>query len=320
MPKKLKLLLKFCVTILLLGIIFKNIPIDDFSKYEFRFNMWYLLPIVVVSLLNVFILTYKWKLIVRLRSIDIPIAELFRFYFLGNFVGLVAPVIGGDGVRAYKLLKYTSEPLHSITSVIWIRLTGMIALMIIAAISLPFVSSSCSTLILPGSIIISVTLLAFFALVKFPQRLYEYLAICSEKCRKNKAITLLVLVLSDILQYCENTYAIWQVLALSFVDHMTRILASYLLSLSLGYNVEFYYFLMFLPIACVIQMIPITIGGVGLREGTYVYLFSKVGLTSVEALALSVFTYVFTVVFYLPGLYLLLSTKGDNTRLARKQG
>lgn len=307
--KILKFIIKASVTILILGIIVRTILREDFSEYEFNFNMWYLTPLIIITILNVIVLTYKWQKIIKFKNVEVPFFELLKLYFSGNFFSQFAPVIAGDGIRAYKLSKYTSESVHSVMSVLWVRVTGMVAIMLLAAAALPFVTSLGGTLIFITSIIIFFSLICFVMLIIFPHRISCCLDKISAKYGKKKIMRVLVSAVDNILEYSRNKSSVYLILGLSVIDHLTRITSFYILSLSLGYDVSFNYFLIFIPIACVVQMIPISLGGIGIREGIFIYLFTKVGLTSLEALTLSIVSHIFLAIFYLPGLYFFISDK-----------
>ena len=72
----------------------------------------------------------------------------------------------------------------------------------------------------------------------------------------------------DVLIYCFLFTILFQIFG---------VFSTYLISSSLGYSIKFIYFLMLLPIVWIISMIPISINGLGVREGAFILLFSKKG-------------------------------------------
>ena len=64
------------------------------------------------------------------------------------------------------------------------------------------------------------------------------------------------------------------------------ILGNYLLGLAVGVDLSLYYYFLFIPIISVLLTLP-SIGGLGIREGAYVFLFSQVGVANSQALALA---------------------------------
>ncbi len=57
--------------------------------------------------------------------------------------------------------------------------------------------------------------------------------------------------------------------------------------MALDMDISVTYFLLFLPLITLVTMVPISFGGLGLREATMVALFALVGITSAQILALS---------------------------------
>ena len=91
------------------------------------------------------------------------------------------------------------------------------------------------------------------------------------------------------------------VLVLSVGVQLLRVLHAYLLSEAMDLGVPFMYFLCFVPAILVVTMLPISIGGWGTTNWTYVYLFSQVGMDPDGAFVLSVLILALGIVGNLPG-------------------
>jgi uncharacterized membrane protein YbhN (UPF0104 family) len=69
--------------------------------------------------------------------------------------------------------------------------------------------------------------------------------------------------------------------------------------------------LVFIPIIVVVTLLPISLGGLGLKEGLWIYLFNRIGLTTEQALLLSLTITALSWLLSLPGaLILLLDSTG----------
>ena len=66
------------------------------------------------------------------------------------------------------------------------------------------------------------------------------------------------------------------------------IFATYLLGVAIGCPVSLGYYFVLLPIVWLVAMIPISINGLGLREGAFVVLFVSIGMSKEAAIAISV--------------------------------
>ncbi len=82
--------------------------------------------------------------------------------------------------------------------------------------------------------------------------------------------------------------ALLRATAASIVFNLTLILTNYFLGLAVGIDVALWYYFLFVPIISAVLTIP-SVGGLGVREATYVLLFSQIeGVDEAQAAALGV--------------------------------
>jgi len=74
-----------------------------------------------------------------------------------------------------------------------------------------------------------------------------------------------------------------------------------LVARGLGLSVPITYFFLFVPLLAVIVSLPISLNGIGLREGAGVMLFGLVGVGRAEAFSLQITTYLVAVAVSLLG-------------------
>ena len=88
--------------------------------------------------------------------------------------------------------------------------------------------------------------------------------------------------------YRKQPDMIARILFLSFVFQIMAYTIFYLYSRAIRLDVPYYYCLAFVPVVYLLEALPISIGGFGLREGGLVYFLGKIGVDASEALSLSV--------------------------------
>jgi len=88
-----------------------------------------------------------------------------------------------------------------------------------------------------------------------------------------------------------------------------RILQAYGLGRGLGIGVGFDYYLVFMPVAMLILLLPVSISGLGLPQAAVVWLLRPVGVPVEQAFALSTLFVVIGVLGNLPGALLYLVRK-----------
>ncbi|MEW6455123.1 MAG: lysylphosphatidylglycerol synthase domain-containing protein, partial [Acidobacteriota bacterium] len=84
---------------------------------------------------------------------------------------------------------------------------------------------------------------------------------------------------------------------LSFLLQINVIFYYFLISKSLYIDIPFILFFILIPVILTITMLPISIYGIGVREGSFVLLFSKFGIPPEVAFSLSVLAYLISVLF-----------------------
>lgn len=88
---------------------------------------------------------------------------------------------------------------------------------------------------------------------------------------------------------------------------MDRVFEVFVLALAMGLGLSLGGALVLVPTALFIAMLPISIGGWGVREGAFVVLLRLAGLDAVEALSLSLLSRLVNLVVDLPGLWLFVT-------------
>ena len=71
----------------------------------------------------------------------------------------------------------------------------------------------------------------------------------------------------------------------SFFFHLVQISAQWVVSRALGIDVPFSYIGVFHPLVSALASIPISMSGIGLREGGYLYFLTKIGVDQPSAVA-----------------------------------
>jgi hypothetical protein len=101
---------------------------------------------------------------------------------------------------------------------------------------------------------------------------------------------------------------------LSFVLQLGRVLAAFLAARALHVDVAFISLLVIVPAALLVSILPVSIGGLGLREGTIVSLLSMLGVAPAAGLAVSVLLFAAGFVSTLPGAVFLAQMRARRPR------
>jgi uncharacterized protein (TIRG00374 family) len=126
----------------------------------------------------------------------------------------------------------------------------------------------------------------------------------------------LVKLISNLLKRCTQVLLQsglgGQIVGYGLIVHIMRVWSLWLIALALGVDLSFILCMALVPISLLIAMVPITIGGWGLREGAFVALFSRSGVATEEALAISIAYGLLHIASALPGAVALPMLGGSN--------
>jgi uncharacterized membrane protein YbhN (UPF0104 family) len=111
-------------------------------------------------------------------------------------------------------------------------------------------------------------------------------------------------------------------MCLSFGTQLVGVLATWLITRDLCPSIGFVDVLVFVPLVNIASYFPITFGGLGAREATFVALFARVGVAEPKALATSLVLFGLQVALALAGGVLHILTPispSDSKALAQGQ-
>jgi len=303
---KLLNLLKVCFSLALLAILLRQVGWQQTLETLGKARWPHLAAAFVLYLVGIVVRAYRWRILLNALKMDIPLAKLTALYFVGTFFNNILPTgIGGDVVRGYKLSKQSKRPIESVGTVLLDRATGLLVLFLIALLALPFSHQLIAPNVAMAILLLCLGswaglglvlrrdwlerwgLLRIMARIKKLRELYESVYTCGPK-------------------------AISGALAVSFVFNVLLIAVNYLTALSLGVEIPLWYFLLFIPLISFLLVLPISLSGLGVREGGYVYLFAQAGVSAPLALAMSLLFYALNVATGLIGgvLYALEGARG----------
>ena len=88
---------------------------------------------------------------------------------------------------------------------------------------------------------------------------------------------------------------------LSFAFQFSVITVVYLLARALGISVAYFYFSAFVPLITLMEALPISIYGIGVRDYGYVFFFTQAGMSDIETRTLALFFMAVAVCYSLVG-------------------
>lgn len=232
------------------------------------------------------ILAVRLHWVFKVQNIHMNFRECYHLGFVGLFYNLMLPsAVGGDMVKAFYAYKHSGKKIESATSILLDRLLGFVAIIAMAWVGLMCFSKEATNAYINyavyGACGVLVFVIAFFASKRFA-RIFKGLArfIPKEKWKKQLAE-----VYHAIYGYRHHQGPVLMAVLLSFAGQAVFISMNYLLALAIGAEIDYWKFFILIPVINIVSMAP-SIGGLGVREASVLYLFGRY-LPSERALALT---------------------------------
>lgn len=307
MKIKWKTILKTVVSLGLLGFLVSQIDL-----HQLWLQLQHLsLPFILFALLYYtgcqWLSCIRWQIILRSTLHSLPMKLLISSYFAGMFLNTFLPgAVGGDVYRVYQVAKVSRDSEVAFVSVFLERITGVFALLAIALIGLPpafkLIGQWDIIALLLGC---TVTLTGGVLLMSSP-RLLILVEPWLERLRMGKLAARFARIQILLRKFAQNHKALALTLGLSVVLQFIVVYYYFLIAQQLNIAVSYLELLVFTPIVTVISLLPISLGGLGLKEGVISYLFTRIGLTVEQALLLSLIITALGWLLSLPGALVLL--------------
>lgn len=280
---------RVALSIGLLWYVLTNVGLDTIVDHVLAVPAWVAATALVLAFVNIAISAYKWQLTLRLRDIDLPWRELFVYYYIGQFFNAFLPTtIGGDSARMYYL--YDRHPVgqDAVSSVVIERATGLVSVFLLAGIGGIVLAGRISSMLAAGIVLGSAIGILIAAGILFSRWLRALLDRTVYRIQRLDIGHRLGAVHDAVLTYRDRPRALLVLIGISLVFRGIVVLNTIIVASGLGMDVSLGYFLVIVPVVEILLLIPISIQGFGVRETTYLYLFTAVGATEGVAVALGI--------------------------------
>ena len=314
MSRALKLLLGVALTALVFYWANPSQILDAAGKADWR---WLAAAVALVFIDRTF-MAMRWiDLLVALApGSRPPLGVVLRVFFTSSFVSNFIPSVGADLYRAYELSRHDVHLAESTASVLMDRALGVLSVVIVAAVALPFATVEgrgelVSLLLLVGAVC------AVAAAVVFSER-------AANLVRSTAALLPVPLLhkvtaaLTDAVRaYADHHGALAKVLAESILVQIFRVIQAWCLGQALGLTLPLATYFAFIPLIVFIMQIPITPNGLGTTQFAFDRFLVPQGAPAPQVFALSVLFLGLGVLGSLPGGLLYAMGRGDGGRGTR---
>lgn len=302
-----KILLKFGLSFVVLFLLFKYVKIqgliENLHSFSIKIIFYSLFMYLVVWTISV----YRWKLLLP----DMRFGRLMSVTFVGYFYSAILPgQIAGEVIKAYRLGKGRSDAEKIAASVLVDKVIGLLGLLVVASIGLMISHYS-----IPVEISLSIALCSLIIFIGlFSLRIPFFcllIAALLEKIADHwPRIKCYVLRINRVLDawesYLTKPLRLLYALMLAVVLHMICVWVIILFSFELEIDLAFADWCWIFGFVSVAVLLPISVGGIGIREGAFAGALSLHGVPIEKSIALSLVFFSITLMGALIGALLEL--------------
>lgn len=295
-----KIGLRILISAALLIFLITKIPADDVQPKDTHTGTLAFLAFGLFFTFVGFVLSaWRWQRVFEVFEVHVPLRTLLSHYLAGQFVGNVLPsTIGGDVLRVSRAAKTTGTGDVAFASVVIERLSGFVALPLLSFVgfalepSLLDLDHSWIALVIAGATVVGlVVILTVAASPRFAGRFAKHqnwmrfigaVHIGIDRMRREPRRALSVLVAAVAYQ-------------------LSVLVAVYCAIHTLGISLPNGAILAFLPAVASAQVLPISLSGLGIREGLLVLLLRPLDVPTGKAIGVGLLWYGMTLVVSLLG-------------------
>lgn len=249
----------------------------------------------------------RWKLILDANGLCVSWPRIFCVFYIGQFFNaFMFGSTGGDVARAlYAAREMPQRKTEAVASVLIDRTIG---LLVLNGISLALIVTRADFFIrhrvahLPALVMIGMNAVALLGILAlFHTDRIASLPLVRRVIRHATLGPLVRRTLASVLLYRRRTGILTATLFLSLGNHLLTVLQCYCLGRAFQMPLGFVGHLTVVPLIISLAALPITPGGLGIREGLAVALYGALAIPDTQALPLSLMIFVISLLWSLMG-------------------
>lgn len=276
-------LFRFLIAAVALYLAARKVDLRQVANILLGIKLWIFAAALGTYILGQLIFVMRWRMLLKVQSVDIGYWVAVRLHFLGLFYNNCLPgSVGGDLLRAWYVTKHTKKKLEAALSVFVDRVVGVVGIAIMAFSSYWF---------LPAQGRRQQFETEFFG-TNFLEHLIEYkwilagvaaaiaiataLFVRSEKGRglshkifaliREHGLSGLRKVNMAVRIYYRKKLALGYALLLTFACQGICIIGMWLIGKDMNVTAHIKYYFIFFPISWLLGTLPISVGGAGVME------------------------------------------------------
>ncbi len=297
-------LLKFAIGAGLLVLLFSRVDTVALLERAAGLDYWAVMAGLIATLPMIFVQAERFRRVSRLQ-VALNFRPALALTWMGMFFNQTLPSsIGGDAFRIWYMRHHGFNLSQAVTVILADRAFGFVALFLILAAGLPSLFA-----LIPEPaprIAICLLVLAGFAAWLAVAWLDRLLALLPPAGRDIRFVAGLARAAGFLRRTTLRADLALPGFAFSLAALLSQATTAWLVAGGLGLSVGFLTILFFIPFANLAALLPVSVGGWGIREAVMIGAYGMAGVSPETALLLSILCGLIALVASLPGLLIWL--------------
>ncbi len=288
---KLERITAFLVGGAILAYLFSKIEFVKIEEAALSLNPVYMLFFFLILSATVVLKGVKWQMSLGIFRIRATLISAIEMWMIGFSMGAATPGRVGDFVKIAYLDEKKSK---SIGAVLLDRITDVFAVLFFAILGLTVFGEAIGA----TKAMIAFAVIALFSGAIIARKYYRPISrILLRQIVPEKYRAYLKSGASDFIGSARDALklksSIIFVLALSAFIWMFSVIQALMVAKALEINISYFSLLFIMSIVAIVELIPVTVAGLGTREATIVFLMSFLGIGSEKAIVFSLLNFFF---------------------------
>jgi uncharacterized protein (TIRG00374 family) len=283
--------LKIIVSASLLTVLLRRADLGGITSGLRNADPAWILAALGFYVLMLAISAWRWQLLLAAQDVPLPIGRLFESFLVATFFNNFLPSnVGGDVVRIADTARPAGSKTLATTVVLLDRGVGLLGLVLVAAVGATLARGSAAETGPVAATTLWASLVAGTGLslpFLFAPQLIHVLVGPVRRLHPEWIDERLERLTAALIRFRESPSAMMACFGGAVMVQVTLVVFYYALARSLGIPIGFSQLALLVPVSFLVQMVPISINGFGVREATFGLYFRQLGLPLHSALLLS---------------------------------
>jgi uncharacterized protein (TIRG00374 family) len=306
-------ILKITVSAGLLYLLFTRIDVAKVWTHMREASVAWIVFALAIYFVMLLVSTMRWQILLRTQHVDIPFGTLVNSYLAATFANNFLPSnIGGDVIRIADTARTVGSRTLATAVVLADRGIGVVGLAFIAACGSSLAAQRSDIIGPIGPALFWLGLAAAVAagvlVIARPQRLSTLarpLHIFHAEWVGRRMATII-----DALHKFQKAPGTLVIAFLLSIVVQALLVGFYVaVATALHFSVPIGHMAMLVPVSFLVQMLPLSVNGLGVREGTFVAYLTQIGVSKESAVALSLIGAVLVMAFSMLGVAAYLARR-----------